>query len=214
MLTLTAEARDAQTKAQTVRTAGNIPAVFYGAKEETTSISVPMGEFLKVWNEAGESTVITLKTPAGDKDALIHVVERHPVKDTPEHVDFYIIEAGKTVDVEVPLEFTGVAPAEKELGGVLVKVLHELHIEAMPKDLPHEVVVDISSLVDFESQITAKDIALPNGVTLLTDPEEVVAVVNEVKEEVEEAPAAIDMSAIEVEKKGKEEAPAEEGGEK
>lgn len=205
MLTLTAQARDTKESASKIREAGNIPAVFYGAKETSTPISVSMGEFIKVWKEAGESAVITLKTASGDKDALIHVVERDPVKDTPQHIDFYVVEAGKKVDIEVPLTFIGVAPAEKELGGTLVKVLHELHVEAMPKDLPQEVEVDISSLVDFESQITAKDIALPSGVTLLTDSEEVIAVVNEAKEEDEASSGEIDMSAIQVEKKGKEE---------
>ena len=74
----------------------------------------------------------------------------------------------------------------------------------MPKDLPHNIEVDISSLVDFNSQIHAGDIKLPAGVVLKTDAEDVVALVAEAKEEVEEAPTEIDMSAIEVtDKKGK-----------
>ena len=90
------------------------------------------------------------------------------------------------------------------MGGTLVKVLHEVEIEAMAKDLPHNIEVDISTLVDFDSKIHAGEIKLPSGVTLKTDAEEVVALVAEAKEEEVEAPSEIDMSAIEVtDKKGK-----------
>ena len=99
----------------------------------------------------------------------------------------------------------------KDLGGTLVKVMHELEIEAMPKDLPKNISIDIASLVNFESQILAKDIKLPGGVTLTVGAEEVIAAVSEAKEE-EEAPAApVDLSTIEVEKKGKEAKEGEEG---
>lgn len=210
MLSITAEARDASQKLDTLRSSGTMPAVFYGPKDDTVSVAVSLSEFKKVWDEAGESSVISLKTPAGDKEALIHDVDVHPVSGEPRHADFYIIEAGKTVEVEVPLTFVGVSPAEKSLGGVLVKVIHELSIEAMPKDLPQEIEVDISTLVDFDSQIAIKDITLPSGVTALGNPDDVVAVVNEAKEEEESESAAPDMDSIEVEQKGKqEEAPAE-----
>jgi large subunit ribosomal protein L25 len=97
------------------------------------------------------------------------------------------------------------------MGGVLVKVMHELEIESAPKDLPKEIFVDISPLVDFESQILAENIKLPAGVTLITLPEEVVASVYEPKEEKVEETVAPDLSAIEVEAKGKKE--TEEGAE-
>ena len=88
--------------------------------------------------------------------------------------------------------------------------MYEIEIEAMPKDLPHEIEVDISSLVDFESQIHASDIVLPAGVVLITGPEEVIALVQEANEEVDETPVeAVDISSIEVEKKGKKEEEAE-----
>jgi large subunit ribosomal protein L25 len=86
----------------------------------------------------------------------------------------------------------------------LVKVLHDIEIEATPKDLPHRVEIDISSLASFGSQVFARDIKLPSGVELLENADEVVASVYEPKEEkIEEAP--VDLSAIEVEKKGKKE---------
>ena len=105
---------------------------------------------------------------------------------------------------KVPLEFIGAAPAEKELGGTFITVLHELEIEAMPRDLPHNLTADISGLTDFNTQLHAKDITLPEGVELMTDSDEVIALVEEAKEEViEEEVTAPDMEAIEVEQKGK-----------
>lgn len=197
-----------------VRAAGNIPAVFYGPKAASTSITVNGPEFMKAWKHAGESGIITLTGVDEDHDALIHDVEKDPVKNTVTHVDFYVIEKGKKVQVAVPLEFIGQSPAVKNLGGSLIKVMHELEIEAMPKELPHAIEVDISSLVDFDAQIKVSDIKLPAGVTAEIDAEEVVALVSAPKEdEPEEASGPIDMSAIGIsEKKGKkeeEEIPAE-----
>jgi large subunit ribosomal protein L25 len=189
-----------------VRAAGNIPGVFYGPKVASTPISVNGPEFIKVWREAGESSVITLSGVGEEHDALIHDISKDPVTDVVTHVDFYVIEKGKKVQVAVPLEFVGESSAVKTLGGSLIKVIHELEIEAMPKDLPHAIEVDISSLVDFEAQIKVSDIKLPSGVTATVDAEEVVALVSAPKEETEEVTAPIDMSAIEIsEKKGKKE---------
>lgn len=210
MLTLEYTSRDDKTKAEDVRKEGNIPAVFYGPKEKSQSIAIDSVAFLKTLEEAGESTVITLKEGATEHEALIHEVQYDPVKDTPIHADFYIIEKGKKVEVSVPLIFEGVSPAEKNLGGVLVKVMHELDIEAMPKDLPQELVVNTESLVDFDAVIKAGDIPLPSGVELMVDKDETIALVQAPKEEEEEPAEAPDLDSIEVEEKGKKE---EEGGE-
>lgn len=211
MLTLKAEIRNIQTDNDALRKAGNIPAVFYGKKEASTPISLRQVDFLKIWKEAGESTVVTLDTPDGPKESLIHDVALDPVTGAPQHADFYVFEKGHKVEVDLPVEFVGIAPAVKDLGGTLVKVLHALKIEAMPKDLPHNIAIDITSLVNFGDQILASQIPLPAGVELKENPEEVVATVAAPREEKEEETAPIDLSSIEVEKKGKEEVPAEGG---
>ena len=204
MLTLKAEKRDKNTNPNSVREAGKIPAVFYGKKEESTPIAIGKTEFKKIWDEAGESTVVTLLTPDGEKESLIHDIDFDPITGEPRHADFYVFEKGHKVSVALELEFVGTSPALKDLGGSLVKVLHEVQVEAMPKDLPSSIEVDISSLQNFEDQILAKDIKLPQGVTLDENPEEVVALVSAPREEKEEEPVEIDLSSIEVEKKGKE----------
>jgi large subunit ribosomal protein L25 len=169
---------------------------------------VSAAEFLKVFKSAGESTVITLTGLPEETQVLVHEVTEHPVTSAFEHIDFYAIEKGKKVEVSVPVVFTGVAPAIKELGAQLVKVLHEIEIEALPNNLPHEIVVDLGTLMAIGDQIYVRDITPPTGVTFITDGDDAIVIAQEAKEEEEEAPA-LDMSAIEVEKKGKEETDGE-----
>ncbi len=197
-------------KLQALRASGKLPAVVYGPKHEAMTIMLDAKEFEKVFHEAGESSVLVLTGVGEDSEVLVQEVAYSPVKGLIEHVDFYAIEKGKEVTVNIPLEFTGEAPAIK-LGGSLTKALHEVEVTCKPANLPHEIVVDVSSLHTFEDSILVKDLNVPTGVKIENDEEETVAFVAEAKEEVEE-PAALDMGAIEVEQKGKE--AAEEGSDK
>ncbi len=210
MITLSAEKRDIKQSPEALRLAGKLPAVFYGPKEKSTPIVVSTTEFIKVLKKAGESSVVILKEGGDEHETLIHDIDIHPLTGQPRHADFYVIEKGKKVKVKVPLVFEGTSPAVKDLAGILVKVLREVEIEASPKDLPKEIIVDISSLSELTSVITAKDLKLSSGVTLEANPDEIVASIAVAKEEVEET-VPIDMSAIEVEKKGKEAKEGEEG---
>ena len=151
--------------------------------------------------EAGESSVIELDGVGDAKEALIHEVDFHPVSGDLRHADFYIIEKGKKVTVKIPLEFIGESPAVKELNGMLVKVMHELEIEVLPKDLPQLIEVNISKLKAFESRILVSDISLPSEAIALAPADEVIALVSEAVEEIEEETEAPDLSEIEVEKK-------------
>ncbi len=204
MFEIKAQKRELTENLDTLRKEGLMPAVFYGAGESNTPISVNVNEFKKVWRDAGESTAIKISLAGKTLDALIQDVGANPVTGEPIHADFLIIDAKKEVTVSVPLEFTGVAPASKGGIGVLVKVLHELEISALPKDLPQEITVDLSSLVDLDSVILVKDIKTPNGVTINTKMEEVVASIAPMQEEKEDT-GPVDLSSIEVEKKGKKE---------
>lgn len=189
---------------------GFIPAVYYGSQSASTPIFINYIEFNKVLASAGESSSIALATEHGTENAMIQDVQFDPVKHVPIHVDFYIVEKGQKVHVKTPIEFVGESQAVKE-GGVLVKVMHELSVEGEPSKLPQQFTVDISLLVTTESVIKVGDIKLPAGVELYhVTPEDVVASITEAKEEVEEAPVETDLSAIEVEAKGKKE---EEGAE-
>ncbi len=203
-----AEKREKIGKLESLRKAGFLPAVLYGHKQVAMPIQIKKNLFLKAWKDAGESTVIKLDTPDGIKEALIKDVDLDPLTSEPRHADFYVFERGHKVEISIPIEFEGISSAVKDQGAVLVKVLHELLIRAEPSNLPHEITVNIESLTDLTSQILAKDIKLPLGVELVQDPDDVVAAVSTAKEEEEES-APIDLSKIEVEKKGKTE---DEGG--
>lgn len=204
MFTLQATTRDIKTDASLLRKEGNLPAVFYGSGKESTPITISLKDFIKVWKAAGESTAITLETPSGKIHTLIHDVQFNPVTSSPVHADFLVVDMNKTTTVSVPLEFVGVSAAVKNGFGTLVKVLHEVEVEALPKDLPHQVEVDISKLETLEDQIHVSSIKLGAGVSMITDGEEVVALVTPAREEVEATPA-VDLSAIAVEKRGKKE---------
>lgn len=210
-ITLKGEIRDPKAKLAALREQGYVPGVYYGHKEAATPCVFPLISFKKVWKVAGESTVVTLEMPKGKVSALIHEVQVDPIKGQPIHVDFYAIEKGHEVSVHVPIEFIGVSEAVKTLGGTLVKVLRELEVKAQPENLPHNITIDISPLTALDSQILAESIVLPKGVTLVTQGADVVAAIAVAKEEAVEAPV-MDLSAIEVEKKGKkeEEEPAAE----
>lgn len=207
MVTLGAEKRDKVATLSAVRSAGLIPAVVYGAHHAAESISVDAKAFSKALREAGEATIVSLSGLGAAIPTLIHSIDFDPVTSRPRHIDFYAVTKGEKVEVAIPLTFEGVSAAV-EAGANLVKVLHEVEVKADPMSLPHDIKVDLSVLAATGDQIHAKDLVLPHGVELMTDPEDVVALVQEVVEEKAEAPAA-DLGSIEVEKKGKEEATEE-----
>lgn len=206
MTELNVQTRDTKGDVAALREGGGIPAVFYGPKEETTPISMNSAEFIKVWKDAGGSAIVDLKGVGEDKEVLIHDVEWHPVTGAPVHVDFYAIERGKKLTVSVPLEFVGEAPAEK-LGGIVVKVMHELEIEVLPRNIPKEIEVDLTKLTDLDSTISIADLGLSEDIEPTAEMQETVASVTEAKDEPIEEEEERDISDVEIEG----ETPAEGG---
>lgn len=207
MFVIKAEKRNSDIKLEALRKSGKIPAVFYGMGKDSTSVSISNIEFKKVWREAGESSAVQIAMSGGNIDVLIHEVQVDPVTDEPIHVDFLAIDMKKKIRVKVPLVFEGISNAVKSGMGNLVKVLHEIEIEALPADLPHSLFVDISPLETLENQIFVSNIRLPAGVVAITNGNDVVASIVAQVEEKEEVAAPVDLSAIEVEKKGKKDLP-------
>ncbi len=212
-LKIKAEKRDIfGKKLRESRKEGKLPAVFYpskgragGSKKESTSIFIDQSEFGRAWKKAGESTVLDLEVDNKVIPVLIYKVDLNPLTSEPIHVDFYAVDMTKKVSTTVPFSFVGEAPAVK-LGGTLVEVMREIEVEAMPADLPHEIEVDVSVLENFESKITIGDLKIPEGVSVSAEKEDVIAFVEEAKEEEEEVlEEAVSVADIEVEKKGKQE---------
>ncbi len=211
MLTLSVvERTKSHAPARLMLRTGKVPGVVYGRHQKAVALAIDAMQFSKVLHEAGEATIVSLTGLGTDLPTLIHAVDFDPLSNQPRHVDFYAVTKGESVQVAIPLSYAGESPAVKA-GANLVKVLYEIEVEADPMNLPHEIEVDISQLVNVDDQIHAGQLPLPPGVTLAIDSEEVVALAQAVVEETEEV-AAASIDSIEVEKKGKEEAESAEEG--
>lgn len=200
---------------KSLRRQGLLPAVVYGRGFSTLNLQVPRKEFEKVYAEAGESTLVYLDVAGEQYPTIIHAVVRDPLSDILQHADFYKVNLAEKIHAKIPLVFKGEAPAVKELGGILVKNINEIEVEGLPQDLPHEIVVDITKLVQFNSHITLGDLAIATNLTVTNKLEEVVALVQEPISEEElkaqlETPAAT-AEEVEVIKKEKPEGEPAEG---
>lgn len=185
-ITLNATKRDTKKeKANSLRKKGLIPAVVYGKKKDSLSLSVKANDLKKVYKEAGQSTIFDLDIDGNKKKVLIHDISYHPVSDEVIHVDFYEVSMTEKITANVPLKFVGNAPAVLDLGGTLIENKTEVEVECLPADLPHEIEVDISPLTDFEKTIHISDIKLPEGVEIKNDPEETVVTVEPPRSEEE-----------------------------
>ena len=150
-----------------LRSQGFIPAVVYGPKTDNLHIQIKKAEALKIYDQAGESSLITLDIDGQDqRQVIIKDLAQTKVKDQLIHMDFFQVDMAEKVTTEVELNFIGEAPAVKQLGGVVVKNFDAVEIECLPKDLTSELDVDLSVLTDFDTHITFADLKLPKGVAL------------------------------------------------
>jgi large subunit ribosomal protein L25 len=215
METIVAEKRDILgKKVKTLRAKGILPAVVYGKGKQAGNLAVSARNFFKLWKSVGESSIVNLMVNNENKNVLIHKIAFDPIKDQPIHVDFYEVDMNKSVQVDVQVEFIGESDAVKA-GGVLVKVLHVLKVEALPKDLPHSIEVNLSVLKKTGDAISIKDIKAPNGVQLLDGPDDTVVLVEEPRKA--EEPVEEDASITDIERVGdkeKEEKATQESEEK
>jgi len=166
---------------QTIRDNGILPAVIYGHDFKTLPIQVNSKDFEKVYHQAGESSLVYVNLDGQNIPAIIHEAVRDAITDKFIHADFYKVNLKEKIIAAVQLVFIGESPAVKELAGILVKNINEIEVEALPQDLPHEIEVDISPLVDLNSHLLIKDLKLPSGVEIKDKEklEEIMALVQE-----------------------------------
>lgn len=163
-----------------------MPAVLYGHNITNKNISLSINDFIKVYKEAGTSTLIDLKIGDDEMTKVIIVdIQRDPVLHTFIHADFQQINMKEEITTEVSLEFVGESSAVKSLGGVLVKSMEHVNIRCLPADLPHSFIIDLSKIKDIDDHFAVKDLEVPSGVIILNDPEDVLVVVKSVKVEKE-----------------------------
>jgi len=219
MQTLVVARRDTTTN-KALRRAGSIPAVVYGRETEAQSVQVSyrtLETFLRV---TGSSSMFTLKIEDQEDEhmVLIRELQRDPVTDRVVHLDFYAVVAGETISNSVPVVLYGTSAAI-ELGATVSISLDEIELEALPRDLPSRIEVDITPLEQPGQSISVGDLVLPDGVTVLTPADMIVvqAVVQRAMEE-EEVEEVEEVEGEEGEIEGEEgeegaEAPAEEEAE-
>ena len=164
-----------------LREQGFIPAVLYGKKTPVCSLQINAQDFKAVYKEAGDTDIIDLiikdEKQEQTKNVLIQNVSNHFLDGSFLHVDFFEVEMDKPIIAHIPVNFIGESPAAK-LGGVLVKPTSEIEVEALPMDIPHEIIVDISSLTDFDQTIYIRDIKFSSKVKVLIDENTPVMTVN------------------------------------
>lgn len=197
-------------KVKNLRKEGLIPAVLYGKGIENVNLTLNAKEFLKAYREAGESTVLDLEIDGKNKtNVLIYDIASDPVSDEIIHADLYQVDMTQEVTTDVPLVFVGESQAVKE-GGVLVKNMHEVEVSALPKDLPHEIEVDLSALATIDDIIKIEDIKLPTGVKITLGGDEVVVSVTPPRSQEEldalsEEVTPVDVGSVKVESEEKKE---------
>ncbi len=200
-----------------LRHQGLIPGVVYGHGISNQSISVDEKAFNKVYRQVGETTLFDLSIDSQPPvKVLIQDIQRHPVTGIIQHVDFHQVRMDEKLEVDIPLKYVGESPAVKELGAILVRAVNEVKVKCLPKDLVHEITVDLAGLKQFNDVITAGQIDLPAGLEIVSlDDDEVVATVTQPRSESElaelKAEVKEDVEAVKVEEKGKieEKGPAE-----
>lgn len=212
---LTVKNREVFGKAvKTLRKEGLIPAELYGHGLKNAHLSVTMKDFTKVFKVAGTNTVVTLVMEKEKKAAIIHDVVRDALTDEVAHIDFYQVRMDEKIKAKVPVEFTGIAPAVKEKGAVINKAMTEIEVEALPNDLPHSIVVDLSVLDDLNKSIYVHDLKLPATVKVLVEGGMAIVTATPPAAEEEVVAPVVDVADVKVESEEKAAARAAEKADK
>lgn len=173
-----------------LRNAGMVPGVVHNHGQQSVYLEAPELELSRIYREAGKHHPLQIKV--GDQEflALIKDVHLNPVKQRIQHIVFQAIRQDEKVEAEVPIRLEGEIPAEKA-GLMVLRQLDAVEIEALPRNLPDELVADATKLVELHDKITVADLPVPEGVTILTEAEHPIATVAETPAQVsEEAEAA------------------------
>ncbi|MFH1631418.1 MAG: 50S ribosomal protein L25 [bacterium] len=203
-------------KTNSLRAEGKVPAVVYGFEIEPMSIEMDRNELERLFGNAGGSTVVELNMGDVTHSVLIQDIQRDPLTGFIVHADFRRIDLTKKVESTIDLSPVGEAPAVKEAGGTLIQPLEYVEVLALPNALVREITFDISGLKTFDDVVRIKDISIPEGIEVLTDPENTVALVQPPRkiEELEALDEAVEENVESVEIEGKKPEEGEDEGEK
>ncbi|MGB9911658.1 MAG: 50S ribosomal protein L25 [Microgenomates group bacterium] len=204
-------------KVKKLRKEGILPANIFGAKIKSLAVQLPLKEFMDVYKKVGETGIVELKVE-GEKEVrpvLIHNLHFDPITDLPLHVDFRQVSLKEKITTNIPVEVVGESPAVAQKIGILVQILNEIEVEALPGELPEKFIVDASQLKEVDQAITVADLKIPEGIKILTSPQQILVKIEPpAKEEVTAPPT--EEKPVETpsgEEKPKEEKPEEKPSE-
>ncbi len=207
-------------KVKALRREGVIPANVYGHALESVAIQISKEDLVHLLRSAGRNEIVYLRLDGEEaRPTFLRQIQRNPVTDAILHVDFYQISLKEKVRMEVRLALVGTAPAEQKYGGTLLHSLDRIAVEGLPTEIPSVIEVDVSGLEEIDATIYVRELSVPDEITVLSDPAQVVAKVappqvekepeEEVEEEVEGEVPEGEEGAPEVEEGAE---PAAEGG--
>ncbi len=196
-------------KVSRLRREGRLPAVVFGHGEQSVPVTVDAHEFELLRRRVGPNTLIDLSVDGHRaRRVLVHGVQFDPVSRRPLHADLFLVRMREELTVDVPVVTVGSSVAVDKQGGTLLHTVSSVKVRALPDHLPQVIEVSIEPLVDFDAAIHVRDLPIPAGVTLLTDPDEVVA--KTVPPRVEEVPVPTEEAVEGAEPTAAGEEPGEE----
>jgi large subunit ribosomal protein L25 len=174
-ITLKAQVRELTgKKVRKLRLEGGVPMGVYGKGVESVSLSAELGEFAKVYNEAGETSLVELQFNDKTLPVLIKNVQIHALTRKIVHAELHAVNLKEKIKANVPVELVGESPAVQNNVGVLLQTLNEIEVEALPADLPEKIEADVANLAEIDQQIIVSDLKAISGVTFLTEAAEII----------------------------------------
>jgi large subunit ribosomal protein L25 len=183
-----------------IRREGRLPAVIYGHHIDPISIELDLRDASKSLTGLAPSALVTVDVEGNSHKALVREKQRNKITGILLHVDFLAVSMKEKLRSQVYMEIVGISPAIKDFSGVLVTGSDEVEVECLPQDLPERIVVDVSGLLKIGDGIYVRDLAVPEGVKILEDPDTMVALITaQAAEEVEVAPVVEEVLTTEPE---------------
>lgn len=194
-----------------LRTTGVVPGVLFGKTTGSIPVQVDAKALELLYHQAGRTSVVNVSVDGGrPTSAIIKGIQRNPLTGRALHVDLFAVDLTHEMQAEIPLAFVGTSSAVEMEGAILFTALDHLKVRGLPGDLPHEIEVELSPLVDLEATIHVRDLTVDARVTVINDPDDLVAKVTPPREEEVIEPVVVEGEG---EPGAEGEAPAEGEGE-
>jgi len=187
-------------KVSVLRRTGIVPGNVYGRNRDSQAVQLDNKQLEHLLATHARSQVVAVVVDGREETAMISGVQRHPTRQHLLHVDFHRISMDEPVQVALTVNVIGESPAVRTSEGVLLHNLTEVSVQGLPGNIPSAIDVDVSTLEEVDAAIHVRDLVVPEGIEILTDPEEMVVKIihSTLEEEAEEDAAAVEAAAAPV----------------